>query len=66
VNVRKKKERKYRIPKIHSTELKMVNKLKGTSEDASVPLGREKKDASGKGWRDLGGGEWTGTGEWGT
>ena len=34
---------KYRIPKIQSTELKKVNKLKGPSEDASVPLGRKKK-----------------------
>jgi hypothetical protein len=29
----------YRIPKIESTELKNVNKLKYPSEDASVPLG---------------------------
>ena len=34
---------KYRIPKIQSTEFKKVNKLKGSSEDTSVPLGREKK-----------------------
>ena len=33
----------YRIPRIQSTELKKVNKLKGPSEDASIPLGREKK-----------------------
>ena len=33
----------YRIPKIQSTELKKVNKLKGPSEDASDPHGREKK-----------------------
>jgi hypothetical protein len=32
-----------RIPKIQSTELKKVNKLKCPSEDASVLLGREKK-----------------------
>ena len=38
-----KKKKKYRIPKIQSTELKKVNKLKCPSEDASVPLGREKK-----------------------
>ena len=37
-------KKKYRIPKIQSTELKKVNKLKGPSKDASVPLGREKKD----------------------
>jgi hypothetical protein len=35
--------KKYRIPRILSTELKKVNKLKDPSEDASVPLGREKK-----------------------
>ena len=51
MDVRKKK---YRIPKIQSTELKKTNKLKGPSEDASVPLGREKKAiTSGKGGRDL-------------
>ena len=33
----------YRIPKIQSTELIKVNKLKCPSEDTSVPLGREKK-----------------------
>jgi hypothetical protein len=33
----------YRIPKIQSTELKKLNKLKCPSEDASVPLGGEKK-----------------------
>ena len=37
------KKKKYRIPKIQSTELKKVNKLKGPSEDTSVPLGRGKK-----------------------
>jgi hypothetical protein len=31
--------KKYRIPRIQSTEPKMVNKLK----DASIPLGREKR-----------------------
>ena len=47
---------KCQIPKIQSTELKKVNKLKGPSEDASVPLGREKKAiTSGEGGRDLGG-----------
>ena len=34
---------KYRIPKIQSTELKKLNKLKYPSEDASVLLGREKR-----------------------
>jgi hypothetical protein len=32
-----------RIPKTQPTELKKVNKVKCPSEDASVPLGREKK-----------------------
>jgi hypothetical protein len=48
--------KKYRIPKIQSTELKKFNKLKCPSEDASVPLGREKKAITG--WEegmDLGG-----------
>jgi hypothetical protein len=45
----------YRIPKIQSTEFKMFNKLKCSSEDASVPLGRENKTITrGKGGRDLG------------
>ena len=34
------------IPKIQSTELKKINKLKGPSEDASVLLGREKKPST--------------------
>jgi hypothetical protein len=63
---------KYRI-QIQSTELKKVNKLKGPSEDTSVPLGREKKAiTSGEGERDLGGkvdgeGKWMGrvSGKWG-
>jgi hypothetical protein len=33
----------YRIPKIQSTELPKVDKLKVPSEDTSVSLGREKK-----------------------
>jgi hypothetical protein len=49
-----KEKEKYRIHKIQSTELKRVNKLKGLSEDVSVPLGREKKAiTSGEGVRDL-------------
>jgi hypothetical protein len=46
---RKGKERKgkgknpYRIHRIQSTKFKRLNKLKCLSEDASVPLGREKK-----------------------
>jgi hypothetical protein len=48
------KKKKYRIPKIQSTELKKINKQKGQSEDTSVPLGREKKAiTSGEGGRDL-------------
>ena len=56
MDISQKKKKKYRIPKIQSTELKKVNKLKCPSEDASVPLGREKKAiTSGEGGRDLGG-----------
>jgi hypothetical protein len=52
---KKKKKKKYTIPKIDTTELKKVNKLKCTSKDTSVPLGREKKAfRSGEGGRDLG------------
>jgi hypothetical protein len=44
----------YRIPKIQSTELIKVNKLKCPSEDASIPLGRKKKAITSRdGWRDL-------------
>jgi hypothetical protein len=44
----------YRTPKIQSTKLKKVNKLKYPSEDPSVPLGREKKTIrSGERRRDL-------------
>jgi hypothetical protein len=39
-------EKKYRIRKIQSTELKKLNKLKCPSEDTSVLLGREKKAIS--------------------
>jgi hypothetical protein len=50
---RKEKREKYRIPKIKSTELRKVNKLKCPSEDSSVPLGREKKAiTSGEGGRE--------------
>jgi hypothetical protein len=50
------------IPKIQSTEIKKVNKLKCPSEDSSVPLRREKKAiTSGEGGRNLGGNvEWVG------
>jgi hypothetical protein len=43
VDISQKKKKKYRIPKIQSTELKKINNLKCPSEDASVPLGKEKK-----------------------
>jgi hypothetical protein len=53
------KQTPYRIPKILSTELKKLNKLKCPIEDASVPLGRKKKAITSGGgrreWRDLGG-----------
>jgi hypothetical protein len=50
-----KKQKPYRIHKIQATEFKRPNKLKCPSEDASVPLGREKKaTTSGEGGRDLG------------
>jgi hypothetical protein len=40
---KKRKERKkHRIPRTQSIELKKVNKPKGPSEDASIPLEREK------------------------
>ena len=39
--------KKYRIPRIQSTELKKVKNQKGPSEDASIPLGREKKTIRG-------------------
>jgi hypothetical protein len=57
VEISQKKERKDRIHKIQSTELKKVNKQKGPSEDASVLLEREKKAITrgGEGGRDLGG-----------
>jgi hypothetical protein len=44
--------KKYRIPKIQSTELKKL-KPKCPNEDASVPFGREKKAiTSGEGGRE--------------
>jgi hypothetical protein len=73
---RKKEKRKnpYRIHKIQSTEFKRLNKLKCSSEDASVPLGRNKKgitrrEGGREGWRE--GGTWEGMwkgwggGQWG-
>jgi hypothetical protein len=55
----KKKKEKYRIPKIQSTELKKVNKLKCPSEDTSVPFGREKNAIT----REEGGGSLGGKGD---
>jgi hypothetical protein len=52
-----KKKKKYRIPKIQSTELKKVNKLKCPSENASVSLERERRKLSPvgrEGGRELG------------
>jgi hypothetical protein len=51
--------KKYKIPRIQSTELKKVNKLNGPSEDASIPLGREKKIITGR-WRGRKRGTWVG------
>jgi hypothetical protein len=45
-----------RIPKIQSTELKKLNKLKCPSEDTLIPFCREKKAiTNGEGGRGLGG-----------
>jgi hypothetical protein len=41
--------KKYRIPRVQSTELKKANKLKGPSEDASISLERGKKTITGEG-----------------
>ena len=55
----------YRILRIQSTELKKANKLKGPSEDASIPLGKEKKAITGteEGETWEGKGTWRGKGE---
>ena len=57
------------IPEIQATKLKKVNKLKGPCEDASVPLGREKKATTrgeGETWKGKGmvGGEGNMIGYW--
>ena len=44
--------KKYRISRIQSTELKKVNKQKGPSEDASIPLGRKQKAIKGSRGRE--------------
>jgi hypothetical protein len=53
--------------KIQSTEFKRLIKLKCPSEDASVPLGRDKKAiTSGQGWREgIGRESGHGQGQWG-
>ena len=40
-------KKRYKIPRIQSTELKKINKSIGPNEDASVPLGRKKKAITG-------------------
>jgi hypothetical protein len=45
----------YRIPRVRSTELKNAKKQNGPIEDASIPLGREKKTIM-AGW------QWEGSG----
>jgi hypothetical protein len=59
--------KKVQIPRVQFTELKKVNKPKGPSEDASIPLGRVNKvimrggGGCAEGGRKLGGrGEGTG------
>jgi hypothetical protein len=49
-------QKRYRIPRIQSTELKKANKLKGPSKDVSIPLGREKKAITGSRGGGAGGG----------
>ena len=44
-----KKKKKYRIPRIKSTELKKAHKPKGPSKDSSILLGREKSNYRGSG-----------------
>jgi hypothetical protein len=41
--VKTKNKKNVQIPKIQSTELKKLNKMKCPSEDSSVQLGRKKK-----------------------
>jgi hypothetical protein len=56
--------KKYKIPKILSTEIKKVNRLKCPSENTSIPFGSDKKVIkSGEGgtWKE----KWTGRGSWG-
>ena len=37
--------KKYRISRMQSTELKKVTKSKGPNEEASIPLGKKKKQS---------------------
>jgi hypothetical protein len=62
-------DKMYWILRIQSTKLRNVNKLKGPSEDVSVPLGREKqlqeqggRDLVGKEAREGKRGTWSGIG----
>ena len=57
MDIGKKKIKKCQISKVELTELKMVNKVKGPNEDASVSLGREKKPTTKGGASVLGGRE---------
>jgi hypothetical protein len=52
-------KKKHRISRIQSIELSKVNRLRDTSEDISIPLGREKKAIIGGGRE---GGSWMGKG----
>ena len=62
-----KKKKSTEYPRYSPQNSKKVNKLKCPSEDASVPLGREKKAiTSGEGGRNLGGKIDGGIGERGT
>jgi hypothetical protein len=47
-------QNKYRIPRIKSTELKKAKKPKSSSDNASIPLWREKKANTGGRRRDVG------------
>ena len=40
-------QKKYGIPRTQPTRLKKFNKLKDLSENASIPLGKEKKAVTG-------------------
>ena len=42
----------YRILRIQCRKIEKVNKLKGPSKDASIPVGREKKAIKGRKQRE--------------